>query len=399
LYNWRINKHLEGPINGTPVIVTDTIKGLAYAHAINPSISFGLSPKVTGMFLNKREDPKLIAIRHVIQPRASFSYTPNMDQINPKYYDTLYYYDRGKLLKHTYSYFEDNMYGTPSSAGQSGSLSLSLGNNLEAKMKAKDDSTGTAEPTKVVLIRNLSLSTSYNPFKEEFNWSDVSMTGSTQLFKNKLNLQVNSRFSPYDYQQVDTTSKGLPEYDVVDEFYFNNKKGLLRFTSLSVNASFSLQSQQGKKDDKEKEMTDEEMDQANIYRDPLNPDYEFVPGYSSSGTYVDFSVPWSLSFDYSWMLSRPGLIENQKITHTLGFRGDFSLTPKWKIGFNSGYDLEAKEITFTNLSVHRDLHCWEMSFTMIPFGTARSYSFTINAKSSILRDLKYDKKQSWYDNF
>lgn len=398
LYNWHIKKRLAGPMNGPQEIVTDTIKGLAYAHAINPSIGLGLSPKITGMFINTRKNPKLIAVRHVVQPRASFSYTPNMRMINPRYYDTLSYYDNGRLVNHSYSYFEDNMFGTPSSAGQSGSVSLSLGNNLEAKMKAKDDTTGTAEPEKIVLIRNLGITTSYNPFAEEFNWNDVSITGSTQLFKDLLSLQINSRFSPYDYRQVDTTLKGEPIFEEVDEFYFKTDKGILRFTSFSVNASISLRSQQATEKDKETRETDEELSQQNIYRDPLNPDYEFVPGYSS-GTYVDFSVPWTLNLDYSWMLNRPGLKEDQKITHTVGFSGDFSLTPKWKIGFNSGYDVVGKEVTFTNISVHRDLHCWEMTFRMVPFGTARNYNFTIRAKSSILRDLKYDKKQSWYDNF
>ncbi|MBN2484421.1 MAG: LPS-assembly protein LptD [Bacteroidales bacterium] len=400
LYNKRISKHLEGPINGQQQIITDTIKGLVYAHAINPTISLGLSPKVTGMYLNTRKNPNLIAVRHVVQPRASFSYTPDMHSINPDYYDTIYYYDKGKLQKNTYSIFEKSMYGTPSSAGQSGSLSLSLGNNLEAKLKPLNDTTGKAEPRKIVLIRNLGLATSYNPFKEEFKWSDISLNGSTQLFKNVLSLQITSRFSPYRYKMVDTTQKGDPVYKVVDEFFYSSGKGLVRFTNLSVNAGLSLKSKQGQSKEKDDAQTQEELDQANIYRDPMNPDYEFVPGYDAiTGTYVDFSIPWSLSFNYNWMLNRPGLVKDQTLTHTLGFRGDFSLTKKWKIGFNSGVDLVTKEITFTNININRDLHCWEMQFSMVPFGRARNYNFTIRAKSSILRDLKFDKKQSWYDNF
>jgi hypothetical protein len=294
------------------------------------------------------------------------------------------------------------MYGTPSSAGRSGSISLSLGNTLEAKMKPKNDSTGDAEPNKVVLIRNLSINTSYSPFKEEdeLKWSDVALTGSTSIFKNKLNLQVNSRFSPYDYRIVDTNSKGIPVYSVVNEYYYKTGKGLLRFTNLSFTTGISLRSDKGKGEDKTgTEETDEDLSKANIYRDPLSPDYEFVPGYSTSGSYVDFSVPWTLSLDYNWSLNRPKLPQDQTIVHTLGFHGDFSLTPKWKLGFNSGYDFVTKEVTWTNISIHRDLHCWEMNFTMVPFGTARNYSFYIRAKSSILRDLKLDKKQSWYDNF
>jgi hypothetical protein len=398
MYNQYIKKHLEGPINGPQTIITDTTKGLIYAHALKPSISLGLSPKITGMYLNKRKNPKLIAVRHVMQPSATVYYNPNMDWINPRYYDTLFYNENGKLKKQSYSYFEGSMFGTPSSAGQSGGISFSLRNNLEAKVKAKDDTTGTAEPTKVVLIPNLGITTSYNPYAEEFKWNDVSMTGSTQLFKNMLSLQMNSRFSLYDYQQVDTFQNGLPKYDKVNEFYFNSDKGILRLTSLSFSSSINLRSQKAKDDEKNTSQTDEELAQSNIYRDPLNPDYEFLPGYSS-GSYVDFSVPWTLNLNYSWILSRQGLKKDQKITHTIDFGGDFSLTPKWKIGFNSGYDLIAKEVTSTNVSVYRDLHCWEMSFNIVPFGPYRSYTFKIQAKSSILRDLKWDKKQTWYDNF
>ncbi|MBN1117979.1 MAG: LPS-assembly protein LptD [Bacteroidales bacterium] len=389
--NWYTKKTVFQPnLYDDAVLQTDTIRNYIYAHAINPSISFGLTPKVYGMFINTRSDPRVIAVRHVIQPRASFSYTPDMRFINPNYYDTLYYFQDGELERETYSYLNS----PPSSAGRNGVLSLSLGNNLEMKVKDKSDTTGTKDPKKVSLIRNLNASTSYNPFVEEFHWRDVNISGSTQLFNNKLNLQVNNKYSLYDLE-VDSV-KGKKTVTLIDEFYYRNGKGLARFTYLSVSAGFSLRSEQGTREEEQ----EEQVDEFNTYQDPLNPDFEFVPGYSAANnTYVDFSIPWTLRVDYSWTLNRPKLMADQTITHTLGFHGDFSLTPKWKIGFNSGYDLVSKEVTFTNINVHRDLHCWEMTFRTVPFGTARNFNFTIRAKSSILRDLKYEKKQSWYDNF
>ena len=116
--------------------------------------------------------------------------------------------------------------------------------------------------------------------------------------------------------------------------------------------------------------------------------------YSS---YVDFTIPWTLGVDYNFRYTKP--YDDSKIIQSIRLRGDFSLTPKWKIGFNSGFDFERMEVTTTNLSIHRDLHCWEMSVIMVPFGKYRSYSFTINIKSAILKDLQYEKGDSWYDNF
>lgn len=389
LFDYYMVKRVEvGDIDDDPVIVTDTIQKYTYAHAINPSIGIGLTPKITGMYQNTRPNPNLIAVRHVIQPKASFSYTPNMRNINPNYYDTLYYMQDGEVEKHSYSFVNS----PPSSPGRNASLSLGLSNTLDAKIKPKDDTTGMAEPEKVSLIRNFNISTAYYPFKEEFKWNDVSLNASTQLFKNKLNLQISNAYSLYDFS-IDTVN-GNRVIKKIDEFYYENGKGFLRFTRLSLSASLSLRSQAGD-DDKNKENTD---NQYNTYQDPLNPEFEFVPGYSAAtGTYVDFSVPWSLSFRYNWSLNRPYLVEDQTITHTLNVNGDFSLTEKWKIGFNSGYDIESKKITFTNLNIHRDLHCWEMQFSIVPFGERRNYNFYIRAKSALLRDLKLDKKQHWRD--
>jgi hypothetical protein len=391
--NWYLKKHLEGPINGTQTVVTDTIWKPFYAQAINPSFGIGLSPKITGMFVNTRKNAKLIAVRHIISPSASFSYTPNMNWINPNYYDTLTYLDKnGKLKTETYSYIKNS----PSYSGEHGSVSFSLQNNLEAKLKPKNDTTGKAEPKKVALIRNLSLNTSYNPFAENFKWSPVSMSGGTQLFNNVLNINLSSTYNWYDYRQVDTNDNGNPVYGEVDEFYFKTGNGMLRFTGMNISAGIDLRSKQG--EDKNKSDKNTQDDQNNSNRNPLNPTEEFDPGYNS-GYYVDFDVPWSLNLDYTWRLSRPGLKKDQTISQGLTFRGDFSLTQKWKIGFNGDYDIITHEISTANLSLSRDLHCWTMTFNLIPFGDYKSYTFTIRAKASILSDLKYDKRQRWQDNF
>jgi hypothetical protein len=378
------------------VVVTDTIRDITYAQAINPGISFGLTPKVTGMFLNTRDNPSVMAVRHVMQPRASFSYVPDMSKINPNYYDTVYYMEDGEIEYEAYSYYDASLYKSPSFAKQSGSLSLGLSNNLEMKLKPKSDTSETAQPRKVMLLRNFNFSQSYNPFAEEYKWSDLSFNTSTALFKNIWSLNLTSKFSPYDIMQDTATGN----YRRVNEYNYANGKGIYRFTNLSFSSSIRLKSKSRNNTasgDQAAEVVDE-FGQDRFNQDQFGDDLDFSPGSAYTGDYVDFNIPWSLTMNYTYSISRPLLKEDQRVTNTVNFSGDFSLTPKWKIGFRSGYDFEKREVTMTNFNIYRDLHCWEMRFQMIPFGTRRSFTFYINAKASILKDLKYDKRQSWYDN-
>ncbi|MBN2519072.1 MAG: LPS-assembly protein LptD, partial [Bacteroidales bacterium] len=116
-------------------------------------------------------------------------------------------------------------------------------------------------------------------------------------------------------------------------------------------------------------------------------DEDYVP-------YADFNVPWDFSFDYS--LNYTKTLVTPKIIQTLSFRGNVSLTPKWKIGFHSGFDFEEKKLTYTTVNIYRDLHCFEARFNWVPLGRMRSYGFTIRAKSSVLHDLKWDKPRASY---
>ena len=251
-------------------------------------------------------------------------------------------------------------------------------NNLEVKVRPKNDTTG--KPKKIKLIENLNFSANYNPFKDDKRWSSINMTTSTRLFENKINIRFSSSFSPY---ALDSLGKETNLY------LLRESRKVARLVRAGIDISMSFRSTAGgKKQGEEAEET--EM----TGRSPeLFPEYE---GYYS-GDYVDFSVPWSLSIKYNWSYTKPGFDDSKRIIRTLRLTGDISLTKKWKIGGNTGYDFEQKKITVTNLNLHRDLHCWEMRFAIVPFGPHRHYSFTINAKSSILRDLKYDKKKNWYD--
>lgn len=364
------------------------VKEGSYAQAINPSIGVSFAPKLYGMFVSKKDDGYMEAVRHVISPSASFSFTPDMKKVNKNYYDSLFYTNSEgiKTYRRIYNPFEDEIYGPPSSNGKSGSLRLSLNNNLEMKVRPKNDTTGEAK--KVVILENLNFSTSYSPWAEQFKWQDVSMVTGTKFFNKKMDLRVNGRFSPY---AIDSIGKKI-------DVYYNRVMGginFLRFTNITVTSGFTLKSKAGDKGSDSKEDQDQ-TGETGLGQNFAGDEMDFTPtGYT--GNYVDFDIPWSLNVSYSWSWNRPGIKTTR--THTVNMSGDFSLTPRWKIGVRSGYDIEAKKITFTNLSIYRDLHCWQMSFSVIPFGSRASYSFTIQAKSSLLRDLKYEKKPNWYDNF
>ena len=379
----------SGGIILDPIVTDSLINKLSYAHSLFPSFSSGVSPKIYGMYQFKG-DGRLEAIRHVMTPTASFSYVPDMTAIQTDYYRAVVDEENMDTLE-VYSIYEGQIYGTPTFNGSSGSLNLSLRNNIEAKMRAKSDTVEELE--KVKILDNLSFSTSLNLFHTDTltpAWRPVSFNGSTRIFKNKLNLSFRGVMDPFGYDS--TRSR-------VRETYYSQTGKPLRLTSASVSAGFSLKSKQGK-DDEESDRSDLEKDSQlnNPKRAGEDPMAAYDPNREDYyGDYVDFEIPWSLRVDYSFSYSKPK--DESKIVQTVRASGDFSLSPNWKIGFNTGYDLNRKQFTTTNLSIYRDLHCWEMRISVVPFGSYKSYNFQINAKSSILTDLKYKKQQSWQDNF
>jgi hypothetical protein len=386
LYPSYIQKRPKG---GTALysdlLVIDTIHQVTYAHAFATSLSISASPKIYGMFVSTRPNSFISAVRHVMTPKASFSFTPDMSGVVPNYYRKVIYPASvtQPVRNSEYSVYEGQLYGTPSVNGRSGSISLGLDNNLEMKVRTKNDT--TIDGKKVIILDNLGFTTRYNPFAPSYKWSVVNMSGSTKLFNNNLDLQFRSTLDPY---ALDTANNR------VDKFLIREKGKLFRITNASIGMGFRLQSAAG---DKKEGSADGTGEKTTV--DESAPGYggfdEASGAYTSN--YVNFDIPWSINVDYSWNYSKQR--DKASYTHTIRLNGDISLTPKWKIGANTGYDFITKEFTTTNISIHRDLHCWEMRFAVVPFGDRKSYSFTINAKSSILRDLKWDKRKSWYDNF
>ncbi len=386
-------ENVDGEVVYTPVVLDTTYANrISYAHAYLPRISAGMSPKLYGMY-QFTGDGRLQAIRHVMTGSASFSYVPDMSGIQPDYYRELYDTVNNVLLN-TYSIYEGQLYGTPTFNGASGSLSFSLRNNLEAKILSSNDS--IEEVNKVKLLDNLNLSANYNIFNQDSlspSWSTINMNGSTRLFDNKLSVNFRGVLDPFGYDDVRTRTT---------ETYFSQTGNLARLTSASVSmgTSFSSKGAEGKKDDgtEEPEGRDPQLNPAFSKPGLEDPNAGYDPSQDDSyGDYVDFDVPWSIKLDYSFSYRKPK--DDVSIVQTIRASGDLSLSPKWKIGFNTGYDLANKQFSTTNVSLYRDLHCWEMRISVVPFGNYKSYNFQINAKSSILSDLKYNKRKSWQDNF
>jgi hypothetical protein len=378
-------------ISQTPIVNDSIISKMSYAQSFFPSIGSGLAPKIYGMYTFKGKG-RMEQIRHVMTPTASFSYVPDMSAIQADYYRDLVDPETGDTVA-SYSIYEDQIYKTPTSRGASGSLNFSLRNNIEAKMRSKVDTIDELQMVKI--LDNLSFNTSLNLFHKDTltpAWNPITFSGSTRIFKEKLNLSFRGSMDPFGYDTVRNLNRTA-------ETWYSQTGKPLRLTSASMSAGFNLKS---KKETTGSKAGQEDMDRQSLLNnqnmtgdDPLG---SYDPNLEEYyGDYVDFDIPWSLRVDYSFSYTK--LREDVKTIQTLRASGDFSLSPNWKIGFNTGYDLDKKQFTTTNLSIYRDLHCWEMRVSVVPFGYYKSYSFQINAKSSILKDLKYNKRKNWQDNF
>lgn len=344
---WYFN-HINKSWNGEE-LNTDTLSG--FKRAYNYNFSTSLNTKLYGMIQMKKGP--IQAIRHVATPSISFNYTPDFSHDRFGFYQEVQSDSLGNTQ--SYSIFQNGIYGSPGKA-KSGNISFNLANLLEAKVPTKNDSLNSLK--KVKILESFGVSTAYNVFADSMNLSYITLSGRTKLF-NTLSLTFGASYDPYSLNE---------DGQRINQFYFSEHFKPGRLTAANATASFSLRSLANK---------EENVD------------------YSPYWDYVDFDIPWNINVDYTFRYTRP--IFEKSITQSLGFNGNIKLTDKWKIGFRSGYDFIEKNLTHTSLDIYRDLHCWEMLFKWIPFGSHQSYNFTIRVKASTLQDLKWEKKKDWYD--
>ncbi|NND52878.1 MAG: LPS-assembly protein LptD [Flavobacteriaceae bacterium] len=369
-------------------VVTTENSGFDSFRTYNFSASLGTT--LYGMF-NFGDDKKIQAIRHVMRPSVSYSITPAFSQ----YYDTYEVVDadNNTIDEVEYTRFEESIFGVPGNLFSS-SVGLSISNTFEAKVRDRD-STAT-EPKKVMIFNNLNFSTNYNISADSLNWSPVRVTGGTQILNNKLNINFGATLDPY---ALDNNN------NKIDKFNIDNGGSLFRLTSANVTMNYTLSSKQKSSKDKSSSdqaaieeslrsggRADDLFGRAEDFADQrLNLDDEDSEPESPSPLY-NHVIPWSVRLAYAVNYSNSRR-ENTISSHSLMFSGDIQLTPRWSFGASSGYDLKNNGVTYTQLRFERDLLSWRMNFTWVPFSSRSSWNFFIGIKSSLLKDLKYDKRR------
>ena len=416
--NWMFSKgdqYLVDEVdeNGNPVMVRDqeghdviaqrVVKdeGQAFntfgmTHTYSGSVS--MSTRLYGMF-NFGKHRKIQAIRHVISPSVSLNLSPEKGTHFNGWRTLDAYYDKkgsyhAESLYNIYSLATHNSVSPPG-RGKSATMSLSIGNNLEAKVMDLKDTTGTGSK-KVKLLDQVTINTSYNFLADSLKMQNVGVSASTNLF-NKVNLSGNLNFDPY---AINEKGQKINKFNVA-------VKGIpLRLVNASLSASYSINGK-GAIDGNDGRQSGSGNSDANsyqrIYYHPLTGEY--IPG--GYVYYMNPNAPWSLSFSYSFNYSKSysyqsttkELITNNNFTQTLSISGNVKVTPRMSIQASSGFDFMAMRFTSTQISATYDLHCFNIAVSWVPMGMYKSYSFRIAANASALADLlRFKKSDSYMDN-
>ena len=398
--NWFFRK-TEKEYNPDTGKVED-IKGKAFGafgatHTYSGSIS--MNTRLYGLF-NFGKHRKLQAIRHVVSPSISASFSPEKGT----YFNgwrTLTYTDRnGETKTQDYNIYAGQIGSVPGK-GKTASLNFSLGNNFEAKVRDLADTTGTGSK-KIKLIDQLNLSTGYNFLADSLRMNNVGISMSTSIF-GKLGVNANMNFDPYAV----LVDKQNPSGRRINRFAIQEGQGLLRMTNASVSLSYSL-SGEGKINGNDGSGQGGNGGAQNaashyqrIYYHPITGEY--IPG--GWLYYTNPNVPWSVNFSYSFSYRKSNQFSNGKVidkhdfTQTLGINGNVKLTPRLSLNMSTNFDLMALKMSTTQLTATYDLHCFNINVSWIPNGQWESWSFRIQANAAALADLlRFKKSSSFWDN-
>ena len=361
----------------------------------NYSGSISMSTRIYGLF-NFGKHRKLQAIRHVVSPSLSASFSPEKGTYFNGYRTLTYTDKNGKVQTQEYNIWAGNI-GSAPSKGKTASLNLSLGNNFEAKVRDLSDTTGTGSK-KIKLIDQLNFSTGYNFLAKEFNMNNIGVTMSTSVF-GKVGISANANFDPYAIL-VDENNKSGKR---INQFAITQGQGLARLNSTSVSLSYSISGDgKGKGNDGGQEASGSPVDHyKRIYYHPVTGEY--IPG--GWLYYMNPNVPWSINLNYSYNFKKGyqyangKTVANNSHTQTLGVSGNVKLTARLAMQLTTGFDLMAMKMTTTQFSATYDLHCFNIRVSWIPNGQWESWTFQIAANAAALADLlKYKKSSNFWDN-
>ncbi len=375
---WYFEKLVWGyNSDSTDVVVQGTQKG--FNRIVNYSGSIGFTTRIYGMWVNKNPAARVKAIRHVINPSVSYAFQPDFSKSSYGYYQ---HFQVGKteVIKSSHEGF---IYGS-SKAGRTGSIGFSLGNTVEMKVHGTKDSVDR----KISLLNSLSISSGYNLLADSFKLSSFALSANTNVLDGKLNINVGGTIDPYQYILNSINEKGVISQTKISRYVWqdNHPFRIGQLSNINFNFSTNL-NPKGRDKDKN---TRDKIAKADISQ--TDKDYLL----RNPEVYVDFDIPWNLRVNYTVAYSKLGY-EKSVVTQAIRFNGDLSVTEKWKIDFNSGFDFQSKKFTQSQFGIRRDLHCWQVSLSWVPFGRYQNYNFTIGIKSGMLRDLKLDRQRTFLD--
>ncbi|MEM9000701.1 MAG: putative LPS assembly protein LptD [Bacteroidota bacterium] len=366
-------------------VVLDTISGFDRYNTYNLTASIGTT--LYGTF-NFGEDKKIQAIRHVMRPSIGWGFTPSFEQFYDSYTDS----DGEEVL---YSRFEGTLFGAPS-LNRSNTLSFSLQNTLEAKVRDKD--TTALEPKKISLLSNLNFSTSYNFEADSLKLAPVSFNGGTTILDNKMSINFSGTLDPYAIDNNGTR---------INTFNIDNGGSLFRLTRAGLNVGYSIDSETFKKGGKkDKEGADAAGDAYRAASGGRTDDL-FGSGFDTGNSFrfeeerkndgdienpiYGTKIPWDLRLAYATTYSNSNR-QNEFTNNSLMFSGNIQLSPRWGLGFSSGYDFKNQGFTLTQFRFQRNLKSFDLRFNWVPFGNNERWDFFIGISSSILSDLKWEQR-------
>ncbi|MGV3459508.1 MAG: putative LPS assembly protein LptD [Flavobacterium sp.] len=380
---WVFNT-IERDVNAENERIDTDVRGFDTFRTYNFTSSVGTT--VYGNF-NFGDKKKLQAIRHVIRPSVGYSYTPSFDQ----YYDS-YVDNTGRYQE--YTRFEGGLFGVPG-RGYSNNISIGVNNTFEAKVRDDESEDAEAEPKKIMLLNNLSFTTSYDMTADSLAWAPLRISAGTNLFKDKMNVNFGTTLNPY---AIDNNGQTINTWNI------DNGGSLFRMTSANITINYSLTSKDGdsgKKDGADSQTArnggreDDLFGQATDISDQRNSMFDDEEDDTKDKSFKGFynaKLPWDLRFAYSLTYSNSAR-EKEITGNSIMISGNLDITPKWKLGFSSGYDFVQQGVTFTQLRFERDLLSWRMDFNWIPFGDNSFWGFFIGIKSSVLQDIKWEKRR------
>ncbi len=344
----------------TSSVNTDTINGFNLLQ--QASVNAALTTKIYGIF---NFNGRFSALQHVITPTVRFSYTPDFTSDYWNYFEEVQINDLGDTEERFV--YQGQLYSsTPNQGG--GQVNFNVQNNFNGKWRSSNDSIGEQ---KFKLLERFNVATSYNLRAEQFNWAPLNVSANNTFFNGKFGVNYQGTF---DFYGIDTAGVRINE----SAFKANGK--LLRNTSNTF--SFDLRLNGG------------ERGKSEVATGPLGL-VQNNPNYYQIYDYMNVKALWTLNFSYSYQTRTVGLETNP--TQTLTVSGSFEPTPNWRLGFSSGYDVVNGGLSYTTIDLRRDLHCWELSVRWVPFGPLRSYTFSINAKANMFRDIKYEQNRRQFE--